>query len=147
MATRIPANAPDSAGFTLLEMLFVLLIVGLMAGLVGPRFGIQIERLERQSRVQEIEDRLHQLPRRARLAGRNLTLPKDLRAELGDGLPVLFLPEGWTIQFDPPWLVAANGACSATQITLTPPGGGEEEDAPRRYKVAELNCEITPVTQ
>ncbi|MBV6477092.1 MAG: hypothetical protein MOGDAGHF_02746 [Rhodocyclaceae bacterium] len=147
MATRNPASAHESAGFTLLEMLFVLFIIGLMAGLVGPRFGIQIERLERQSRAQEIEDQLHQLPRRARLAGQNLTLPKDLRAELGDGLPVIFLPEGWTIQFEPPWLVAANGACSATQITLTPPGGDGEEEAPRRYKVAELNCEIAPITQ
>lgn len=133
-------RSPGQAGFTLLEMLVVLFIVGLMAGMVGPRFGAQIERLDRESRARQIEDQLQQLPRRVRLAGRSLILPKDIRADLGDGLPVVSLPEGWTVHFDPPWLVAANGACSATQIVLSPPDA--DEKARHRYKVAELNCEI-----
>ena len=69
---------PGQAGFTLLEMLVVLFIVGLMAGMVGPRFGAQIERLDRESRARQIEDQLQQLPRRVRLAGRSLILPKDI---------------------------------------------------------------------
>lgn len=36
-AYRVPRRARDSLGFTLLEMLVVLVIIGLLAGLVAPR--------------------------------------------------------------------------------------------------------------
>ena len=133
-----------AAGFTLLEMLFVLFIVGLLAGLIAPRFGYRLDRIERLSQRQELEDQIRQLPRRVRLAGRQIELPKDLAvANLGDGDPVLKIPAGWSIGFDPPLLIAVTGACSAASISLVLP---EPDEPPVQFKVAELSCELSPVT-
>ncbi len=141
------AIRPALAGFTLLEMLLVLFVIGLMAGLIGPRFGARVEHIERQSRMKEIEDQLRQLPRRARLSGRSIVLPKDMREELADGEPALQLPEGWSIHFEPPLLVAAIGACSASRVTLIPPEPDEGDSQAGRYNIAELTCEIKPIAE
>ena len=101
-----------SGGFTLLEMLFVLVIVGLLVGLTAPRFGAGIDRYEALSRRQALEDQIRQLPRRARLAATALELPRDLQVEnLGDGSPALTIPDGWSIDFTPPLIISQLGAC------------------------------------
>lgn len=130
-------------GFTLLELLFVLFIVGLMVGLIAPRFGPRIDHMQLLSQRQDLEDQLRQLPRRVRLSGRNLELPKDLKmADLGDGAPVLKVPQGWGINFAPPLLIAANGACSAATLTMVFPA---EEETPAKYSVSDLSCELSPL--
>lgn len=130
-------------GFTLLELLFVMFIVGLLVGLIAPRFGPRLDRMERLSQMQDLEDQLRQLPRRARLAGRNIELPKDLgMADLGDGAPALNVPQGWTLRFDPALLIAASGACSAASLAIVFPVADE---APARYAIADLSCELSPL--
>ncbi len=54
---RLPAALQAEAGFTLLEMLIVLVIIGLLAGLVGPRL---LERLD-TSRVTTAEVQVRNL--------------------------------------------------------------------------------------
>jgi prepilin-type N-terminal cleavage/methylation domain-containing protein len=131
------------SGFTLLEMLFVMFVVGLLVGLIAPRFASRIDAIERFSQRQELEDQLRQLPRRVRLAGRGIELPKDVAlANLGDGEPVLKVPEGWAVGFEPPLMIGVNGACSASSVSLTTP---EPKELPSRYRIAELSCELSPV--
>jgi type II secretory pathway pseudopilin PulG len=134
-------NAQD--GFTLLEMLFVFFLVGLLVGLIAPRFGPRLDHMERVSQMQDLEDQLRQLPRRVRLAGRNIELPKDLgMTDLGDGAPVLNVPQGWTISFDPALMIAANGACSATSLAIVL---GATDETTARYSIADLSCELSPL--
>lgn len=133
------------SGFTLLEMLFVMLVVGLLVGLTAPRFGAGIDRYEIRSQREHIEDQLRQLPRRVRLAARSLELPQQsLLSDLGDGAPVLDLPPGWTIAFSPPLVISRLGACNETKIVLSPPESSGE--TPPAYKITDLSCEVLPQT-
>jgi prepilin-type N-terminal cleavage/methylation domain-containing protein len=128
-------------GFTLLEMLFVMFVIGLLTGLVAPRFSSRIDQIEQRSQLLDIEDQLRQLPRRARLATRAVELPKDIDSKkLGDGRPVMLLPQRWSVKADPPLLVAANGACSRARLAIEYP---ESSRPPSYYDVAELSCELS----
>jgi general secretion pathway protein G len=49
------ARASSSAGFTLLELLVVILIIGLLTGIVGPRFLSQIGRSETTTAKAQID--------------------------------------------------------------------------------------------
>jgi prepilin-type N-terminal cleavage/methylation domain-containing protein len=134
-----------SAGFTLIEMLFVLFIVGLLVGLTAPRFAARIDHYEIFSQRQDIEDQLRQLPRRVRFAAKTIKLPDDLGvANLGDGEPVLRIPAGWTLSFSPSLVISRLGACSASEVQLQ---SVSMTEAAARYKIAELNCELLSVTQ
>ncbi len=129
------------AGFTLLEMLFVMLIVGLLTSLMAPRLGGNIEHFEALSQRKELEDQFRQLPRRVRYAGKRIELPKDLSLkDIGDGNPALKLPDGWTLGFSPALLISSNGACSSSVLELV---SGTDASVTTRYDVAEISCEIT----
>jgi len=138
MAPLRPAD-----GFTLLEMLFVLAIMGLLVGLTVPRYAGNIRQRELATERQTLETRLVTLPRRARMTGVNLELPAQLnKPDLGDGLPVLPVPAGWTIKFEPSWIITLHGTCSSTRMVLS------RTDDPTnlyRYSTTEPDCAITPV--
>jgi len=128
-----------SKGFTLLEILFVLLITGLMIAMVGPRFGGRIDDYKRSYQFQSLEDDLRYLPRRVRLVAMAVELPADLeKGNLEDGHPIVELPAGWTMEATPPLRISPLGACSAARIRFIPDDGGEA----RTYDVGELTCEL-----
>ena len=78
----------SAAGFTLLEVLFVVFIVGLLTSLLAPRIGASLSSFEAVSQRRLIEDQLLQLPRRVRYIGRGLELPRDQeKKDIGDGAP------------------------------------------------------------
>ncbi|MBX3654343.1 MAG: prepilin-type N-terminal cleavage/methylation domain-containing protein [Ramlibacter sp.] len=129
-------------GFTLLEMLFVLFIVGLLVSLTVPRYAGNLRQRELATERQSVETRLVVLPRRARLTGVNVKLPEDLgKADLGDGAPVLDVPTGWELKFTPDWHITMHSTCSTTVIELL----NKVDGAMRyRYRVQEPSCEIVP---
>lgn len=130
----------SAAGFTLLEILFVVFIVGLLTSLLAPRIGASLDSFEGVSQRRLIEDQLRQLPRRVRYAGRGLELPRDLKKkDIGDGAPALRLPDGWIIDVQPPLIISPVGACSATVINLT---RVDNPGVSARYGVGEIDCEI-----
>lgn len=132
-----------TAGFTLLEMLFVMFIIGLLTSLMAPRLGGNIDHFEALSQRKALEDQLRQLPRRARYAGRKIELPKDLVvADIGDGGPALSLVAGWSLRAEPPLLISPGGACSATVLELV---SASDASVTTRYSVADLSCEIIPL--
>lgn len=127
-------------GFSLLELLFVLFIVGLLVGLVAPRYGSTIDNYELNMQRQNIEDQLRQLPRRVRLVGRPIRLPDDAKEkDLGDGAPAFSISSGWRVEFSPPLMISRLGACSESTVRLTSdllPGFSTT------YKISELSCEL-----
>lgn len=121
-------------------MVLVLVVLGLLYGLVAPRIGGRIDEVRERQELRDIEGQLQQLARRVRLSGRSLELPRDLsKNDLGDGSPPLILPSGWAIQFDPPWRIAENGACSSALIKLELP---RDSVGGRNYSVKEPTCEL-----
>ena len=137
----VAGNLHVPAGFTLLEMLFVMLIVGLLTSLMAPRLGGNLEHFEALSQRQELEDQFRQLPRRVRYAGKGVELPKDLSLkDIGDGNPALKLPDGWRLGFSPALLISSSGACSSSVLELV---SDNDSSVTTRYDVAEISCEIT----
>ena len=129
------------AGFTLLEMLFVMFIVGLLTSLMAPRLGANLDHYEALSQRKELEDQFRQLPRRARYVARDVQLPRDLAVtDLGDGSPALTLPAGWHFEASPPVSISSNGACSASKVALT---SETDPQASATYSVAEISCELS----
>jgi prepilin-type N-terminal cleavage/methylation domain-containing protein len=130
-------------GFTLLEMLFVLVVVGLLVGLTVPRFAAGFAQRELIAQRADIEDQLRELPRRVRLNATPIVLPKDMGIKnFDDGLPSLHLPDGWEITFKPALEISMLGTCSASTLTLT------QAQDPRMnagYAIASLNCELSAV--
>ena len=138
---RERAWSAGSRGFTLLEMLFVLVVVGLLVGLTVPRFAAGLEQRELIAQRADIEDQLRELPRRVRLTAHPLLLPKDLNAkDLGDGLAPLRLPDGWQLGFKPELEISMLGTCSASKVTLI---HAQNPGMNADYEIAPLNCELS----
>ncbi|MGE3347331.1 MAG: type II secretion system protein [Ramlibacter sp.] len=138
-------GASTVKGFTLLEMLFVLFIVGLLVSLTVPRYAGNLRQRELATERQSLETRLVVLPRRARLTGVSVKLPADVgKPDLGDGAPVLDVPTGWTLTFNPEMQITMHSTCSTSEIELA-----NKADAAMtyRYRVKEPSCEIVPVVK
>lgn len=112
---------PRTAGFTLVEMLLVLLIAGLLAGLAVPRLSLMLQRFEIASQRKQILSDIEGLGYRAYVAGR----PLVLSGEPAPDQP-LALPAGWTLKIPAPIRYAENGVCFGGKLTLISPDGLEE---------------------
>jgi len=131
--TRPPL--PDrrrGAGFTLLELVVVLALLGLATALVAPQGFRMIESWRHATDVDAALGAIAALGARARSQGRPLhfdagPLPDDAL----DGLP-----EGWSLVLDAPLEVRANGACGDSRGTLR--NGGYA----RRFAVEAPYCRI-----
>ncbi len=95
-------------GFTLLELLVVLVLVGMIAGMVGPRFIDLAERLRHRNEWQTLQQRINGLPMEVQLTGRPMAL---------QALP-LTLPAGWQLKTERPVRYLPNGVCLGGQLQL-----------------------------
>ncbi|MDR1647329.1 MAG: prepilin-type N-terminal cleavage/methylation domain-containing protein [Zoogloeaceae bacterium] len=132
-------------GFTLLEVMVVLFISGLMIALTGPRFSTYLDAYRQQYALREIENGLLQLPRRVRLSGQALELPRDLGdTDLEDGAPPLVLPEGWQLTATPPLKISALGVCSGSRIVVQTPVVAETGlPSSTAYDIEALTCDLS----
>lgn len=95
-------------GFTLLELLVVLVLVGMIAGMVGPRFIDLAERLRHRNEWQTLQQRINGLPMEVQLTGRPMALQE---------LPWM-LPAGWQLKTERPVRYLSNGVCLGGQLQL-----------------------------
>lgn len=115
-------------GFTLLEMLVVMAIVGLLAGFVAPGFAKLSERTSHSVARNGVLAGLDGLAYRVYLDGRPLELNAQTAAlPLQDGMPALALPEGWSIDVTTAPVYNASGVCSGGEIGLIDPDGLREQ--------------------
>lgn len=108
-------------GFTLIEMLTVLVIAGLLAGLAAPGVRRTLQSMERKSQHDLVAGQLVELPYRAWVEGKSHTLGGTGPAEFK-----LELPESWRLEAPKPISYAFNGVCGGGVVTLHGPEGWRE---------------------
>ena len=102
-------------GFTLLEMIVVLAILGLAAALVGPSMVKSIDTWRRKAAMDVLLDQLRALPGNARNTGKPITISD---ATLASAAAPLRIDADWTLSAPKPWSVGANGVCQGGEVVV-----------------------------
>lgn len=119
-------------GFSLLEMLVVLVILGMAAALVAPSLSRTAERVRAAGDRDELVRRLGFLSAAVRAEGR------DRHWVPGDALevPRFAWPEGWKVHVLTALRVEASGFCAGGDVRVRGPGGE------RRYRLEAPDCQV-----
>lgn len=104
-------------GFTLLELLIVLVLLGLVTGLVAPLVSKSLTAARERAVSAELSALLEGLPVRAFGAGTELTVDSQALTRL-----VGELPSGWRIKVDPALSYSPSGVASGGEVSLIAPG-------------------------
>lgn len=135
-AAPAPRRRPASAGYTLLELLVVLAVIGLMAGLAAPPFLRMIEQQRRVADAADVQRALAALPMAARAAERDLVVrpagasttalsPAPMVSPLSSPLvhDISGLPLGWRAAPISDIWVRSDGVCFGGSVEVTAPDG------------------------
>lgn len=121
-------------GFTLLEMVVVLSILGLATAIAAPSVFRSIGTWQRQGQIEGLLDQIRGLPAMARAQGREVLISKET---LGAAIPPLRADEGYALSTAKAWRIRYNGVCDAGTVTLQGSGGAN----PVRIEVAAPFCD------
>jgi prepilin-type N-terminal cleavage/methylation domain-containing protein len=114
----------EPRGFTLLELMVVMAVVGLMAALVAPNLQRLVGSVDRSARRDGLVADIAGLSYRAYSLGESFELSDaGLGRLLHDGNPVLAVPGGWRVTVEQPIQFGFNGLCSGGRLTLRSPDG------------------------
>lgn len=102
-------------GFTLLEMIVVLAILGMATALVAPATLRSIDSWRRQAAMDVLLDQIRALPGSARARGEPIVVSD---ASLKSAAPPLRIADGWTLRAEPAWRIAGNGVCEDGQVVV-----------------------------
>ena len=102
-------------GFTLLEMIVVLAILGLATALVAPSAIRGIDSWRRQSELDSLLDQIRALPGNARATGKAIAISDDaLKAKYAP----LRVAADWALSVPKAWRVNANGVCQGGTVEI-----------------------------
>ena len=124
-------------GFTLLEMIVVLAILGLATAWVAPSAVRGIDSWRRQAAQDALLDQIRALPGNARARGRSFEISNAALAKADAPLRV----EGdWKLRVPDTWNVHANGVCEGGDVEIVNPAGA------RTIRVSSPFCDpvVTP---
>ena len=126
---------PDarSSGFTLLEVLVVLVIISMAVAVIGPRLQRTYDAVVTSGQRQDVIRQLERLPIIAR-SSQGLDLVAGSNG-LNDRLE---LPDGWSVYPLQPLRVEASGACHSSQLRLQ----RADESGAEQVKLREPDCVI-----
>jgi prepilin-type N-terminal cleavage/methylation domain-containing protein len=124
------------AGFTLIEIVVAIAIVGLALSFVLPRLSGLLDRLGSSMRQQRFEDRLAGLGSEARRTGRTVLLRSTEPQKKSGSDSAIELPSDWSLEVDPPITFSYDGICTGGIVRLSFPGGE------RRYRLVAPYCRV-----
>jgi len=107
--------AAHASGYTLLELLVVLSILGLVTALAAPPLIRTVSTWQRQSDIDSVMEQVRGLPMRARSGGRTMVI--DDASLQGTESP-LRAPDGWSLSATVPWVIHSNGVCEPGELML-----------------------------
>lgn len=134
-----PLSVRRSFGFTLLEMLVVLALAGLLAGIVLPRMAGALRSLELTNQRAEIIAAVENLGYQAYLGGKRRILGGDAEADV---VSPLAMPPGWRIEAPAPIRYDLRGTCSGGVLVLIRPDRVRET-----YLLAPPDCRMQPISE
>lgn len=120
-------------GFTLLELLIVLALIGITAAMVGPRLQRTYDAIAGSGERAEVIRQVERLPLLARDAAEVIDVPAKEEQALADRLA---LPAGWRVIPIDPVRVEASGACHASRLRVEGRGTVEE------WQLSAPTCEV-----
>ena len=103
-------------GFTLLELIVVLAILGLATALVAPSMLRGIDSWQRQAAIDVLLNDLRALPGEARARGTEIVLDAEA---LQQPEPPLKVAGDWQLQVPEPWRVGSNGVCQGGEVIIS----------------------------
>ena len=127
-AQSLRANS-SSLGFSLVEIVVVLLLLGLVSGIAVPRLITLFNSLQTKNTLAEIHQVLQSAPQDAYIEGRQIDLSTHL---IESGV----VPDSWQFMFPEPIRVKANGVCLGGQMLLH--AGGQTY----RYQITAPLCRV-----
>ena len=131
------------SGFTLVEILIVLVIAGLLSGIALPRLQGMVRSIEVSGQRGNILDELNGLGYRAFAAGKPLTLTSEPDTNRSPVIERLMqLPDGWQIIAPQPIDYAFNGICSGGKIMLISPDNDKAV-----FRLAPPLCQLEPSSE
>jgi prepilin-type N-terminal cleavage/methylation domain-containing protein len=110
-------------GFTLIELVIALAIVGLGLSFVLPRLTTWVDRLAFSMRQQHFEDALTELGGKARRSGRTVILRSTNLAPSSAEPSPIELPSSWALTVEPPIAFRYDGICTGGTVRLSFPAG------------------------
>lgn len=106
-------------GFTLIEMMAVMVILGLLSSVVLPSFERWFTSTQDSTLIIKVSNRLQKLAIRAVLLEQDFELNQSsTRETLADGFPALDLPDGWFFESDEKLFIWKSGMCDPEEITF-----------------------------
>lgn len=132
-----------AAGFTLIEMVAVMTLVALMAGVAMPAMQRWFDSISTRAQLSEVSVQFQRLASRAALLSQTVVLSKDTWDEkMSDGEAVLALPEGWSIAGPGTTAVTFfhSGVCDGGTVELLGP-----QQRRIQLQIARVSCDVSIV--
>ncbi|MEI6599793.1 MAG: prepilin-type N-terminal cleavage/methylation domain-containing protein [Comamonadaceae bacterium] len=141
LGAAVAQHGPTQAlrGFTLIEVLVVLVLVGLMAGVALPRLFAIAQRFELASQRDALLGEIDALGYRAYVSGKPITLGEPAMATALATVSPIVVPAGWRLEVAQPIQYGFNGICGGGTLSLMSPDGGRQQ-----YVLAPPRCKPVP---
>jgi prepilin-type N-terminal cleavage/methylation domain-containing protein len=126
-------------GFTLIEMMAVLTLAALMAGVAIPAMQRWFDSISERAQLTEISIQFQRLASRTALLSQTVAIDKATWTnKMGDGEAALALPEGWSVVSEKPVVFYHSGVCGGGVLDLSGP-----QQRRLQLQIAGVTCDVS----